>query len=266
MPSVTFHRTPHSATIVLFVFAFVACEQTVTNPKLPEYQERMVMKAQLSITPDSTVVTCDLGRTMPLNQSIDYETTRLNGACITVERGSDTLRLLPARPCYVPPDYNYRAAAATKQAGTFSIHVQYGKMHLQGSVSIVQNISTVLDTIYVPVYSPPPDMPHCVFRLRVVPGMDYQVRFLDGWEENFYGSDTPVQGAVIERTSYFGFPKGIHFYTVTAMSMNFYDLRPNGSHDIFSSAGENPPHNLTGDGMGFFSYQITGPVYSFEVK
>jgi len=259
--------------LMFFCLAFAGCEQKVSNPAWPEYQERMVLNAHLSITPDSTIITCNLGKTSPLNQPFDYKATRLSNATITVERDGDTLLLTPAMtPRYSSSaDYNYRVAAETKLTQHYTIHAQWGQMNLQGSISPTVNVATAFDTFYIKTDSNHTDVHYCVYRLRLVPGYNYHVMFGKNlfrysYKEEINGNDIPTAGAVVERVSH-SLVKGTWYYSISATSMDYNDpYSHNSSDDPFGGDGSNPRHNVFGDGFGLFSYEVTGPAYLFEVK
>ncbi len=257
--------------ISLVCLFLISCEQKVTNPSWPEYKERIVCSANVSIYPDSTSVTCNLGRTVPLNQKFDFVATRINDAQVMLTRSTDTARLMPAQmPWWWGFEYfNYARMLPSNGDKTYALECQWGSLALHGVVMITTDLRLQLDTI---MFVPDPWYPDGIsgrFFLRVMPDFDYEVTLysptiLDPSTFSFYPEDVPPEGKLMV-TSY-PLKKGQWTYTIMARNRNYRDHYANSGGDVFDPSGGNPRHNMTGDGIGFLTYDITGPRIPFDVK
>jgi hypothetical protein len=249
---------------ILVCLAIASCERVVENPEWPEYKERLVCSANISIdSSDSyhTLVLCNLGKTVPLTEGFDFEATRVNDAQITLTRNSE--------PSIVPHvafsrQYNYAMGLPLNSAKDYSLQCHWGSITLIGSVTIPSDVCTKLDTI---ITTPDPLRPNnlnTLFRMHVMPDYDYVLQ-LPGWLGlQFDAHDIPHEGRSVDLI--LSLKKGSWKYAITVANKNFRDHSSNNGVDVFGPSGGNPRHNMTGDGIGFLTYDVTGPWYPFELK
>jgi hypothetical protein len=257
--------------LILVCFTLAGCEQVVDNPDWPEYKERMVCSANISIHPDSTRITCNLGKTAPLNQNVDFNATRVNDAQITLTRSADSFTLPYApTPSFMFWDYfNYALSIPTKSANEFTLQCRWQSLQLQGSLTVPADVRTTLDTLFIMQDPRYPDMYIGTFRIHAMPDFEYDLTLtsptISGPTINsFNAHDLPPGGKSVDLIIYL--KQGLWTYSITAKSNNYRDHYSNNGGDVFGPSGGNPRHNMTGDGFGFLTYDITGPEVAFTVK
>ncbi len=255
-----------SLAFAMVCLALFGCEKTVTNPGWPEYKERLVCSANIYIDSTNTIIECNLGRTVPLNETLDFNTSRVNDAEIILTRNSesDTITNVPlsqGRYGY----QNYFSVIRTNDATEYSLTCRSGLMTLVGSVTMPSELRTKLDTILTTPDTLWPNIRRTTFRLHVIPDFDYWFVFSNGQPSYpFDTHDSQPEGRSVDLVIYM--PKGTYTYSITAKNKNFRDNFSSSSGNVFDPSGGNPLHNMTGDGMGFLTLDVTGPTYSFEVK
>ncbi len=251
---------------------FAACEQAVQTPAWPEYKEEMVICVLASIHMDRTYVYCELGKTVPLNQTADYKTTRINDAKITLMRDTEAMQFPQVQwpsPWSHDRIANYRLDIPTTAARQYSVQVLWGSKNLHGAISVESDVSARLDTIFVVRDSLYSDVFHATYSIHVRPDYDYFVCF-----ENSAGSSSfndyvrqesvPASGKTVRQSV--SIIKGSWNYYVLAMNRKFRIQSTNPGDGIFDPAGNNPPCNMFGDGLGFFAYQFAGDTHTLKVK
>lgn len=273
------HRFVSTTIASLFLCLFISgCEKVVSNPDWPEYKESLILNAHISITPDSTVVVCDLGRTVPLTQHYNWDATRVNDASIIVLRGADTIRLLPAtgieESIYITHKiyYNYRAVVPTVQSQSYTIQAHHGSLQVSGTILPARDLITEFDTLYVVRDSLYGEYSFLQFWFHAMYGFDYQVKFMiaaDPRDGQFpwysWNHHIPPGGTILKGGSG-SLKKGLWITSITAASPEYYPPEASSTESgPFETNGKNPPHNVFGNGIGFFSYEITGPTHQFEV-
>jgi hypothetical protein len=256
-----------SLRIILLCLLLAGCEKTVDNPEWPDYVEKGVLQAELTMRDDSTFIYANLGRTTPLNQPFDFLSSRINDARVSVRRGAETYTLPSVS--WSPQNsefYNYGIALPTTDAREYSISADWNGKHLEGSLT-VQKVTTRFDSIVCQTSPTNPKHAFVAFYLRVMPDFRYDVSVFGPhmWTTIYFNtSELPPEGRIAVEYNYL--EKGSWSYYIRAENRLFRDWWSNSSGDPFDPAGANPKHNITGDGIGFFTYTIQGNVTQFEVK
>jgi hypothetical protein len=257
---------------ILICLAIAGCERVVENPEWPEYKERLVCDANISIRQDSTYVTCNLGKTIPLNQTVDFETTRVNDAQVTVTRNSETFTLSPVQMQWkrFSAYFNYADRIPTNGFSDATITCRWNGLKLSGAISIPDNLSLIADSLQI---QHPQGFPGYwgVFWLHVLPNYDYTIKFsfVNGAPNSFsfyWKDEIPLGGKIVSQAFPMYGGEGNWTYSITARCTAYTDHYANGGGDVFGPSGGNPRHNMTGDGFGFLTYDITGPEVAFTVK
>jgi hypothetical protein len=268
----------------LLLLTLFGCEHTVENPEWPEYKEKLVIVAKCEgRSEDSITVSCRILRTLPLTTPWTDSAAIVNDAdakitcygreyAIPFDRNANRLQGSVSQA-------NYRVVLPRNGAHDLTLTVRHGgktafsTLHLEdlpvfdsiGVVQVGQGDSILLARIN----------PGAMARFRLQLWVSYYRSDwsginLVGGSSNFY-----PKGAALSRAFWASVPL-THSLNGTAQcrlivessEQAYYTdavLGSTGNGDIFGdSNGKNPPFNVTGDGIGFFWYELLGP--EVEVK
>ncbi|MBL0175468.1 MAG: DUF4249 family protein [Ignavibacteria bacterium] len=257
---------------LMLLVLHMGCEQEITDPDWPPYEEKLVIAASLEVADDSLLLLCRVTRTLPLNVEYTEAAALLNDASVTllcggVEYSADA----KPYPRYGPPYQNFSAIVPRHGARAVQLRVRHGGKTAISTLQLPDpppfdtlgvTVSQWGDTLVFSRIYPMDDLATYQFLL-------YQTRiaFRNPASRSNLFVMAPDDGttAAYSSESVSGF-NGNAYCRVRMTSPEYeqYDrLRWNwgGSGDPFdNSSGKNPPFNVTGDGIGFFWSVITGPA------
>jgi len=265
---------------LLAIAFFASCEQTVTDPEWPPFQERLVIKAMLQpSTGDSLLVTCMVRKTLPLQESYSEGKTFITDANVTIDVAGEAVTLLHSS---VVQD-QYQGRIRRVAGATYNLNVTRGAMHALSTLSL-SAAAVVFDSLY----SKPSDVNsyETVYIVRFTPDRQqqhaYAIQFeylnqgrwfdvgeILYWNGNASGSVVRYlsHGQVEASMTQYAFPNDRFRTRMTLYNKAYYEYfnsRYNYySGDPFDNEPTNPDFNVTGDGFGFFWYELPGEWVEF---
>jgi hypothetical protein len=261
--------------LLLLVLFFAACETDVNNPDWPDHEPRLVITASVRLTTDSAFVFCRVSRTMGLGEDFRVDRVMVNDAEVSILNDGKA-RPIPYRQNYDPftSDANYVAVFPRGSFTEYTLTVRRGNMYARSSLSI-PDVPLMMDTVIVRriqlgtwverefqyVLSTP------VLRMRYDMQLEEQVTG-GAWLEVPWRPWTFLDVVWTSPTAgsfrYGSFINSVRGrYTIIARSPeynNYENSRWNSDHSgsPFEPQAKNPPFNITGDGIGFFWYELVG--------
>ncbi|MFZ1731048.1 MAG: hypothetical protein WBQ23_08425 [Bacteroidota bacterium] len=265
-------------TIILPLLFLAACETSVDTPDWPSHDEKLVVTGYLHLEHDSIFAYARVNRTLPLGEKFDLQKAMVNDAELIVTHGSRSFPL--ARTQGFDPfdfDFNYGAVTTRGSDDDFVLTVRQGGKTASAALQVKTTVTRFTELRVEPSSSGWQE--YDVFYSIPAPGQDTDLRcLLEYWSSDFASwteSNTVVfpslpnkPGGLLEGS----FPlwtydnpgsKPRFRYTLFARNHAYQDYI-NSRWDWstgdspFDPPGKNPAFNVTGDGIGFFWYEIVG--------
>ena len=267
---------------IFLVLLLVSCETTMTDDDWPEHDAKLVIIARLQLTTDSVFVFCRISRTMGLGEKFNEEGAMVNDAEVNILNDGKA-RSIPFRQNYDPftSDANYIAVFPRDAFTEYVLTVRHGALNARAALSI-PDIFLRFDSLTMYLY--PSDWwrfaREVLFTLATpIARMRYDLLIEEQsssgqWMEALRLPRTLIDGTLSTTTS-----KSFYWetssdacrgrYTLIARSpefRNYEDSRwgPDYSGSPFEPNAKNPPFNITGDGIGFFWYDLVGDPVEFD--
>jgi hypothetical protein len=261
--------------LILLLLLFAACETDVNNPDWPDHDPKLVITASVRLTADSAFVFCRVSRTMGLGEDFRMDRAMVNDAEVNILNDGKA-RAIPYRQNYYPftSDANYLAVFPRGTFTEYTLTVRWGDLYARAALSI-PDLPLAMDTVIVrnTQFGTWGERElHYVLRTplnRVRYDMALEEQVSGGvWLEVPWGPWSFLDAAWTNPTagsfrygSYINSVRGR--YTITARSPeynNYENSRWSSDHSgsPFEPDAKNPPFNITGDGIGFFWYELVG--------
>lgn len=263
--------------VILPLLVLAACEQVVDTSDWPAHDEKLVVTGFLRIEHDSLFAYARVSRTLPLGEKFDLQKAMVNDAELLVTNGNRSFPINRAQGFYpFDFDFNYDAVTTRGSDDDFVLTVKRG-----GKTAKVEIQAKTASTRFTDLRV-----------TRSSDGYDYNVSYsipapeqgtdlwclMESWSSEFgywyerYTVELPSlpnrPGGMIEGSfQYWAFDsqgsKPRIRYTLTACSRAYQDYinsrwNWNTGDSPFDPPGKNPAFNVTGDGIGFFWYEIVG--------
>jgi hypothetical protein len=261
--------------LILLLLLFAACETDVNNPDWPDHDPKLVITASVRLTADSAFVFCRVSRTMGLGEDFRMDRAMVNDAEVNI-LNEGKARAIPYRQNYYPftSDANYLAVFPRGTFTEYTLTVRWGDLYARAALSI-PDLPLAMDTVIVrnTQFGTWGERElHYILRTplnRVRYDMALEEQVSGGvWLEVPWGPWSFLDAAWTNPTagsfrygSYINSVRGR--YTITARSPeynNYENSRWSSDHSgsPFEPDAKNPPFNITGDGIGFFWYELVG--------
>jgi hypothetical protein len=269
---------------ILTLLTFAACEQTVEGPDWPAHDEKLVVTSFLRLEHDSIFAYARVNRTLPLSERFDMQKAMVNDAVLQVTSGGRSFPI-DFDPGFFPFDYdfNYHAVAARGSDDAFTLSVRHGSKTASATVLVkaaairftdlrVERSSTGYEEYIIHYSIPAPGQD-----TDISCGIEYWDPNMGGWYE-MYSVTLPnlanrPNGMLEGSFPIWSFerPGSTHrirlILTVRNRAYQDYSnsrWQWNTGDSPFDPPQKNPPFNVTGDGFGFFWYEIVGEPVEIE--
>jgi hypothetical protein len=264
---------------MLFLFVLLAaCEQSVDTDDWPAHDEKLVVTAFLRLERDSVFAYARVNRTLPLGERFDMQKAMVNDADLRVDNGSRSFPLDRDDGFYpFEFDFNYSFVTSRGSEDTFLLTARHGGRHAAASL-VAKSAATRFTDVridrsgsgledYIATYTIP------------APGSDTDVECLvEFWSSDFdtwfelYSFSLPKQanlpGGMLQGSFQIwaydrqGSKPRLR-YRLSVRNRAYRDYinsrwQWNTGDSPFDPPQKNPAFNVTGDGIGFFWYEIVG--------
>ncbi len=260
--------------LTIFTLLLVACENDIDNPDWPDHDPKLVITASVSFTTDSVFVFCRVSRTMGLGEDFSIDRAMVNNAEVNILNDGKA-KSIPYRQNYDPftSDANYVAVFPRGAFTEYVLTVRHGALNARAALSI-PDIPLRFDSLTMSVFSPGWFEREIRYSLATpLSRMRYDLLIEEQqssgqWMEAPWRPWTLIDGTFTATTSgsfrYGSLPDARRGrYTLVARSPEFrnyensrWDSDYSGSP--FEADAKNPPFNITGDGIGFFWFDLVG--------
>ncbi|MFZ1731047.1 MAG: hypothetical protein WBQ23_08420 [Bacteroidota bacterium] len=269
----------HIEVLALSLLLFAACENTVDTPDWPAHDEKLVVTGFLRIEHDSLFAYARVNRTLPLGEKYDLQKAMVNDAELQVTNGSRSFPI-PHTQGFYPFDFDFNYGAVTTRGSddSFVLSVMLGgktaTAALQAKFSATRFTNIRVET------SPDDKYLYIVTYLIPAPGPDTDVECLmEYWSPGFNNwykihserlpwLATRPDGVLEGRFIFWGAGSGSVSkqrirYTLIARNSAYQDYINSrwdwiNGDTPFDPPQKNPRFNITGDGIGFFWYEVVG--------
>ncbi|MFA6232845.1 MAG: hypothetical protein WC824_01485 [Bacteroidota bacterium] len=263
---------------ILSLMFFAACENDVEDPDWPSHQEKLVVTGFLRLERDSVFAYARVNRTLPLGERFDLNKATINDAELRVDNGGRSFIFNRAQSnSPFGFDFNYSSISARSNDDDFVLIVRQGG---KTATAVLQAKAAAVRFTEIRVEQPQVGFEEYLVSYNIpAPGQDTDVEcLLEYWSTDFgywyetYSLYLPNQanrpGGMLEGSfSIWAFdPSGLKTrirYTLSARNRAYQEYMNsrwdwNGGESPFDPPGKNPAFNVTGDGIGFFWYEIVG--------
>ena len=255
-----------------------ACENTVDTDDWPAHDEKLVVTGYLRVEDDSIFAYARVNRTLPLGERYDPAKAIVNDAELIVSNGNRTFPIGRAQGFYPYNfDFNYGAVSERGSDDSYSLTVRQGGKTATASLA-VRSAVLRFDSIWFETVNNN-GWNETVLHYRIpAPGKETDVEVLfEGWDLNsstwweVWTTSIPSSAnrpnGMVE--GFFNFITRVggvtsrYRYTLIARNRAYQDYINsrwdwNTGDSPFDPPQKNPPFNVTGDGIGFFWYEIVG--------
>ncbi|MBE0645986.1 MAG: DUF4249 family protein [Bacteroidetes bacterium] len=264
--------------VITSLLLLAACEQTVDTNDWPAHDEKLVVTGYLHLEHDSIFTYARVNRTLPLGEKFDLRKAMVNDAELRVENGNRSFPINWVQGFYPYDfDFNYSAVVARGDDDDFVLTVKQGgkiataEIHAKTAPTRFTDLRVERSSSGYEMYDVSYSMP--------APGADTDLRCLiEYWTSDFgswyemYTLELPSQpnrpGGILQGTFQLwayarpGSKPRIR-YTLIARNRAYQDYINSrwdwsGGDSPFDPPQKNPAFNVTGDGIGFFWYEIVG--------
>jgi hypothetical protein len=263
--------------LILTAIVLVACETDIDNPDWPRHDAKLVITANLRVSKDSVFVFCRVSRTMSLGEKFSVEASMVDDADVHILNDGKP-RSIPFRPGYsfnISNDANYMAVFRRGDFTEYTLTVRKGDLYVRTTLDL-PDIPLRFDTVSIKriasnfgYYER-----ECSFILTTpVNRLRYDIHLEEqrpdgAWAAVDWGPWSLIDGSV--SGSFAGvFRYGARSdgrkarYTLRVLSPEYRDYEnsrwsSDHSGSIFEPDSKNPAFNVTGDGIGFFWYEMIG--------
>jgi hypothetical protein len=262
---------------ILTLICLTACEHTVDEPDWPEHDEKLVVTSFLRIENDSIFAYARVNRTIPLSERFDLQKAMVNDAALQIRNGS---RSFPIQfdPGFFPFDFdfNYHAVVARGSEDDFTLTVRQGGKTAVASLLVLSAATRFTDLRMERSTSGYEELD--VHYTIPAPGQDTDISCaVEYWDPmgGWYEMHTITLPNVANRPN--GMLEGIfhmwsfdrggsnsrYRYILTVRNRAYQEYAKsrrdwNPGDSPFEPPRKNPSFNVTGDGFGFFWYEIVG--------
>jgi hypothetical protein len=260
----------------LFLLAFlVSCETNMTDDDWPEHETKLVIVAALRLQNDSVYVYCRVSRTMGLGEKFNLEDAMVYDAEVKLVNDGAT-HDIPHRRDHYPfaGAVNYFAVIPRRVTDAYTLTVRKGKLSARSALTC-SGVPLNFDSMMVNRMSQKfGALVEVKFVLatpthRMHYGIQVEHQLVDGsWTAlsrgpsgtYLYSRTNPTAASFVY---YSDIDNGKERCTISARSPEYSFFRDSRHNDNYSGSpfepeGKNPPFNITGDGIGFFWYELVG--------
>ncbi len=264
--------------VILPLLFLSACENTVDTDGWPAHEDKLVVTGFLRIEHDSLFAYTRVNRTLPLGEKFDLQKAMVNDAEIQVTNGSRSFPIPRAQGFYpLDFDFNYGAVTTRGSDDDFSLTVKQGGKTASAALQVKTTVTRFTELRVEPSSSGWQE--YDVYYSIPAPGQDTDLRcVIEWWNTDFstWHEITNVNlpnvanrpGGMLDGSfQIWGvFYKGMKTrlrYTLIARNRAYHDYINSrwdwsGGDSPFDPPQKNPRFNVTGDGIGFFWYEIVG--------
>lgn len=262
---------------LLLLLSLAACEQSVDTDSWPAHDEKLVVTGFLRLENDSIFAYARVNHTLPLGERYDPAKAIVNDAELIVSNGNRTFPLVRAQGFYPYEfDFNYGAVTERGSDDHYTLTVRQGGKTAAASLEVR---STVLqfDTVWIETVDYQ-SWKEFILHYRIPdPGKNTDADFLleywdptasswyEYWTYRLPNNTNRPDGMLEGSFNLHMLPdsKTPIRYTLTARNRAYQDYTNSrwergGGDTTFDPPHKNPPFNVTGDGIGFFWYEIVG--------
>lgn len=256
-----------------------ACENTVDTDDWPAHDEKLVVTGYLRVEDDSIFAYARVNRTLPLGERYDPAKAIVNDAELIVSNGNRTFPIGRAQGFY-PYDFDFNYGAVTERGSDdqFVLTIRHGEKTAT-AILAVQSTVPRIDTVWIETLNRQ-GWDESILHYRILaPGKDGIVELLvEYWEpsasswyeymrmplpRNANRQDGLLEDFIGLWQTREGGGKMLYRCTPIVRNRSFYDYINsrwdwNTGDSPFDPPQKNPPFNVTGDGIGFFWYEIVG--------
>lgn len=263
----------------LLLLLLAACENTVDTDSWPAHEEKLVVTGYLRLENDSIFAYARVNRTLPLGERYDPARAIVNDAELIVSNGNRTFPIGRAQGFYPYDfDFNYGAVSERGSDDSFSLVVRQGGKTAVASLAVRSAVLRFDSVWFETVNNQGWDEILLHYRMPA-PGKETDVELLievwdpnsstwyEVWMTSIPGSANRPNGMLEGSFNFWisreGGSKTRYRYTLTARNRAYQDYINsrwdwNTGDSPFDPPQKNPPFNVTGDGIGFFWYEIVG--------
>ncbi|MAT40601.1 MAG: hypothetical protein CL946_13470 [Ectothiorhodospiraceae bacterium] len=266
-----------TAVLITFTALFLTgCEQQVADPDWPPFEEKLVVTGYAELLEsDSLYISCQVGRTLPLDQPHDYHDYDVLDAEVHASGMTGGAKVLPVFDGGV---YRRQVDFDTSVGKRVRIDVEWENYHCWGEAEL--DFTTVaVDTMY---FLPTQYSPYMIAVFRPLKNRSVIYKIYTQVYDEFYGrwvwfnnhtypsrwysyEFTELSDGAVQLRTYM--PSGSTIDSVrtriTILSEAYYTMQQdddNQFNDFGPFAPEEPSRkfNIQGEGIGYFWYQISG--------
>jgi hypothetical protein len=247
----------------------------MTDDNWPEHEPKLVIVAALRIMSDSVYVYCRISRTMGLGEKFNLENAMVDDAEVKLVNDGATNVIPHRREHYAfAGEVNYFAVIPRRVTDAYTLTVRKGKLNARSAL-ICSGVPLEFDSMTVNRMSQKfGALVEVKFVLatpthRMHYGIQVEHQLVDGsWTALSRGPSRMylyswTNPTAVSFVYYSDIDNGKERCTITARSPEYRSFRDAGYiHDYsgspFEPHAKNPPFNISGDGIGFFWYELAG--------
>lgn len=263
----------------------VACERTVEEPDWPEHEEKLVVTAFLRLERDSIFAYARVNRTLPLGDRFDLAKVMVNDADVRMENGDRSFPINKVLGFYpFDFDFNYSAVTMRGSDDNFALTVKQGGKTASAAFRVIPvatrfttlrvERSAQADADYLATYQIPASGPETEIECLV----EFWYEIYYGWQQ-MYSIKLPNQANRPDGMLEGSFPFWTFGWQGTKQRIRYTLIARNHAYEDylnsrwgygtsgdspFDPPRKNPPFNVSGDGIGFFWYEIVGEPVEIE--
>ncbi len=259
-----------------------ACERTVEGPDWPEYQEKLVVTAFIRLERDSVFAHARVNRTLPLGEPFDFARAMVNDADLSVANDGASY-IVPRDESSSRFDFNYGAVTARSADERYALTVRHGGKTARASLRTKDSATrfTTIDVEQSPTGSEEYTLTYTIpaagsdiFTECLVEKYDSRMGYWGEWSRYTLPNLANRPNGMIEERFLIWLFDGSGSklrirYTLTVRNKAYEDYINSrwswtSGDSPFDPPQKNPPFNVTGDGIGFFWYEIVGEPVEIE--
>ena len=262
---------------IVILLLLCGCEQTMEDTVFPSFQEKLIVAADITVSSDSTIIGCNVSKTLPLNEPLDYQRSRVHDAEVRVVAGGTHYQMKQGSRTLMNIEANYSGTIPTPEDHVFSLEVRWHDKVMRGKINI-PGLELKFDTLATAINPFDSSVTDIFFRIKNDCASSVYVLFqqfdssrtvwedADDWffEPTRFTPCSPMLNGFIRHHPYQS--KQLR-YRITLVNMEYREYASKyRSSELFGTEGKNPKTNMTGDGLGFISYTIEGKPVTFFLK